>query len=564
MNNLDNIIEDMNNNSKENFFQNEKQKDVFNDLFDMYASNLKLSIDNFKNGQKRLRYNNKWISKKDVFDLLVNEYKLDGDSLDLIDKKQNYKEQNVVCKNEKKDFFGKIKDKFFNYSKKTAMLAGGLLTAFSIFGCGYKGENVDPNSFSDKEIKNVSVLNKDECLDFKNLKLDYNELEKNNFNVSLENLVSDIDLVDETKSKEVISDNLDNLAEDKILTDEKKINEVNTKEELVSKNTEEELINKEKIYEKNYEVKPGDGFYRIASNLDCSPYLLARYNNMTFDDMLHPGDILKVPTSSKDNFSQNKKVDVNYFDLNVLDAKEYVVKKGDALYKISSKFNVPIENILNANDLTLDSIIYPDQKLTIPLNSDNNLTHNIDFFNGDRVDINNPLLVNKIESEAGKIGVTPSVYYALMMAESSYRINVIGDRHIPSGSRSLFAFLKNTYNMHKSDNSVPFYNLTQKNKESLVSNIKTASNLIKYASDYYLSRDVDISKLDENRQVFLIASWWRQGRFYRVDATKENFGVPDNYYELDPGSRRFNRQKRLEEGMRDWNLAQKSLLYASN
>ena len=43
----------------------------------------------------------------------------------------------------------------------------------------------------------------------------------------------------------------------------------------------------------------------------------------------------------------------------------YTVKRGDSLWKISRKYNVSIETIMNLNNLQ-DTIIYPGQKLKIP------------------------------------------------------------------------------------------------------------------------------------------------------------------------------------------------------
>ena len=44
---------------------------------------------------------------------------------------------------------------------------------------------------------------------------------------------------------------------------------------------------------------------------------------------------------------------------------EYIVKKGDSLYKISKEYGVNINDLINANSLT-NNMIYPNQILVIP------------------------------------------------------------------------------------------------------------------------------------------------------------------------------------------------------
>src|SRR5574344_568744 len=46
---------------------------------------------------------------------------------------------------------------------------------------------------------------------------------------------------------------------------------------------------------------------------------------------------------------------------------EYVVAKGDTLYGISRKFNVSVDVICKANNLTKNSVLKAGKKLTIPM-----------------------------------------------------------------------------------------------------------------------------------------------------------------------------------------------------
>jgi len=51
---------------------------------------------------------------------------------------------------------------------------------------------------------------------------------------------------------------------------------------------------------------------------------------------------------------------------------EYVVKKGDSLYKISKEYGISINDLINANNLT-NNMIYPNQVLVIPKRIDGNI-----------------------------------------------------------------------------------------------------------------------------------------------------------------------------------------------
>ncbi len=45
-------------------------------------------------------------------------------------------------------------------------------------------------------------------------------------------------------------------------------------------------------------VQAGDSFYRIANRVGVDPLALAQANGMTFESVIHPGDVLKVPGAS--------------------------------------------------------------------------------------------------------------------------------------------------------------------------------------------------------------------------------------------------------------------------
>ncbi len=60
------------------------------------------------------------------------------------------------------------------------------------------------------------------------------------------------------------------------------------------------------------------------------------------------------------------------FDFDRANDYNYVVKKGDSLYKIAKEYNVTVDQLLKANGLT-SALIYPNQVLVIPLNNNGSI-----------------------------------------------------------------------------------------------------------------------------------------------------------------------------------------------
>ena len=56
------------------------------------------------------------------------------------------------------------------------------------------------------------------------------------------------------------------------------------------------------------------------------------------------------------------------FDFDRVKYLEYVVKKGDSLYKIAKEYGVSVNDLLYENGLK-NALIYPDQVLIVPLNN---------------------------------------------------------------------------------------------------------------------------------------------------------------------------------------------------
>ena len=95
---------------------------------------------------------------------------------------------------------------------------------------------------------------------------------------------------------------------------------------------------------KAHTVKRGESVYQISRNYDLSMDAIITSNNISNARRLAEGTVLRIPN---------------------MDGIPYAVKKGDSLSKIAVSMNVPLEVILDVNDIRTDAIS-PGQMLFIP------------------------------------------------------------------------------------------------------------------------------------------------------------------------------------------------------
>ena len=97
-----------------------------------------------------------------------------------------------------------------------------------------------------------------------------------------------------------------------------------------------------------YTVKKGDSLYSIAKIYNTTVDNIKKLNNLT-SNTLSIGQKLKI----------NDQID------NPIEENIYIVKSGDTLYSIAKKFNVKLDNLKEANNLT-SNMLSLNQKLLIP------------------------------------------------------------------------------------------------------------------------------------------------------------------------------------------------------
>ncbi len=98
-----------------------------------------------------------------------------------------------------------------------------------------------------------------------------------------------------------------------------------------------------------YTVKSGDNLYQIATQYNTTVDALMKYNNLT-TNLLSVGQMLKIPVEI------------------VTPENTYIVKSGDSLWSIANRYNISVDDIRRANNLTSD-LLSIGQILIIPTNT---------------------------------------------------------------------------------------------------------------------------------------------------------------------------------------------------
>jgi membrane-bound lytic murein transglycosylase D len=102
-----------------------------------------------------------------------------------------------------------------------------------------------------------------------------------------------------------------------------------------------------------YTVKNGDSLWKIAKNQKISVKNIAKWNNLDVKSPLKLGQKLKVQSNKNTTASASLK------------KLRYKVRSGDSLYRIASKFDIKISDILTWNKLNAKKYLKPGQRLTL-------------------------------------------------------------------------------------------------------------------------------------------------------------------------------------------------------
>ncbi len=97
-------------------------------------------------------------------------------------------------------------------------------------------------------------------------------------------------------------------------------------------------------------VKPGENLFRIGLQYGVDAGTLAAYNGISDPTVIYVGQKIRIPGGGTSYGS----------------GQTYIVQPGDTLYTIAVSFNVTIQALMNANNITNPDTIYAGRQLTVP------------------------------------------------------------------------------------------------------------------------------------------------------------------------------------------------------
>ncbi|MFT7470755.1 MAG: membrane-bound lytic murein transglycosylase D [Kiritimatiellia bacterium] len=107
-----------------------------------------------------------------------------------------------------------------------------------------------------------------------------------------------------------------------------------------------------------YKVRSGDNLWVIARRFQLRSIEIAAWNQIPLDELLQPGQILNLSYAVED---KNGAPEVQSSD----SAAFYVVRRGDSLDVIASRFSIDLQMLLLWNELSIDELIFPGQELQV-------------------------------------------------------------------------------------------------------------------------------------------------------------------------------------------------------
>jgi LysM repeat protein len=116
----------------------------------------------------------------------------------------------------------------------------------------------------------------------------------------------------------------------------------------------------------SYTIAKGDTISSIAKRFGVSIAAMLSANGLSASSVIYAGRTLSVPSGSASAAAPAPAV-TNAVDVTpTASGSSYTIASGDTISAIATKFGVGTKALLEANGLTLSSIIFSGQKLTIP------------------------------------------------------------------------------------------------------------------------------------------------------------------------------------------------------
>lgn len=115
-----------------------------------------------------------------------------------------------------------------------------------------------------------------------------------------------------------------------------------------------------------YTVKSGDTYWIISNKFNVNIIELIEYNGHNKNTILHIGQQIKIPESLS-NSSNNLPSDSINSDKPYVTYDSYIVQKGDNIWSLSNKFGIPQKDLVEANNITMDTVFNIGDTLKIPV-----------------------------------------------------------------------------------------------------------------------------------------------------------------------------------------------------
>ena len=104
-----------------------------------------------------------------------------------------------------------------------------------------------------------------------------------------------------------------------------------------------------------YTIRPGDSWWSIANRFGMDMYQLAQLNGMSINNVIHPGQKIKVKGTIKNGAKPVKNTNTS----------SYLVKPGDSWWSIAAKHGLSMYTLAQRNGKTIYTVIHPGDHLTI-------------------------------------------------------------------------------------------------------------------------------------------------------------------------------------------------------
>lgn len=127
----------------------------------------------------------------------------------------------------------------------------------------------------------------------------------------------------------------------------------------------------------NYTVKPNDSWWAIANRYGMEMNALAQLNGKTINDVIHPGQVIRVADKGEGQSVSNKVNTTPAQPSN--NTQYYTVQPNDTLSGIATKFGTTYQSIAFLNRIDNPNWIYPGQRLKINRATQNNSSNRVHY-----------------------------------------------------------------------------------------------------------------------------------------------------------------------------------------